>query len=51
MLLGFDSLYLQEYEVKPFYLTFDYIDNLCNLLGLNCMKEKFCYKKVLFHNF
>ena len=47
----FDSFHLQEYEVKQFYLTLDYIERLCNLFGLNFIKEKFCYKKVLFHYF
>ena len=47
----FDSTYLQEYEVKQFYLTFDHVENLRNLVGLNCTKEKFCYKKVVFHYF
>ena len=31
--------------------TFDYVENLRNLVCLNCIKEKFCYKKVLFHYF
>ena len=56
MLLVFDtsvwfSLYLEEYKVKQFHLTFDYVEHLRNLVGLNCMQEKFCYKKVLFHHF
>ena len=34
-----------------FTSTFDYVENLLNLVGLNCIKEKFCYKKVLFHYF
>ena len=25
--------------------AFDYVENLRNLVGLNCIKEKFCYKK------
>ena len=32
-------------------LTFDYVENLRNFVGLNCIKENFCYKKVLFDNF
>ena len=47
----FDSLYLQEYKVKQFYLNFDYVENLHNLVGLNCIKGSFCYKKALFHYF
>ena len=42
--LMFDSLYMQEYEVKLFYLIFDYVENLRNLVSLNCIKETFYYK-------
>ena len=38
-------------EYEQFNLTFDYVEHLRNLVGLNCVKEKFCYKKVLFHYF
>ena len=47
----FDSLFLQECEVKQFYLTFDYVENLRNLIGFSCIKDKFCYKKILLHYF
>ena len=32
-------------------LTFDYVENLRGLVGFNSIKEKSCYKNVLFHYF
>ena len=50
-LIGIEGGVKKKCEVMRFYLTFDYVENLRNLVVLNGIKEKFCYKKVLFRYF
>ena len=37
--------YLQEYEVKQFYLIFDYVENLRNLVDLKLYKGEVLLQK------